>query len=302
MYKIDYSIHSPCFPFEWAKLHREMAEVETTAGGGRIHQVVGYLECIPLVNYIVALFDRIILGCRGRPYMRPAALRAHVSLTADNAHFQISDIQLIAKKSIGLRHVSSHEAMTQELENGVAYGCAFNLTFQKSEHDWEQGFECLPEELQSDLSVEAKLEKVQAYEQAVNGNLTSSIIFDLIERLYPIIPGQTTYGQICSAIQNTKFLIIDYKQVFAVPTDFPQYHQLGRFPKSPVPSTEIKGALSDFEAAKIGVLDLDSPVPNIEQYEALKDKIVDWFRAELLQFLRENHAQFTERVIFRRAV
>jgi hypothetical protein len=158
MRSIDYATQaSCCFPFDYAERHHDAAKTETTWYGYAVHVIVGYLEYVPLLNYIVALFDYIIgsQACSLSPAV-PA------NILQFSSHFLNSDIQLIAKKSIGLRHVSSPEAAAEEQRQGVSSGCAFNLTFQKSEHDYETGFENLPRELESNLPESQRLQKLDA--------------------------------------------------------------------------------------------------------------------------------------------
>ncbi len=138
--------------------------------------------------------------------------------------------------------------------------------------------------------------KLDAYETAVNSHLRQSFVFDLIQYIGPIVPGQTRVGEVCSAAQKGRFLVIDYRQCYR-PTDFSLWNGLGRFPKSSVVPDRIKGVLPEFEPSKIGVTDLGKVIQSEYEGNQLISQIVDWHRAALLQFLRAHHAQFQDRDI-----
>ena len=206
----------------------------------------------------------------------------------NDSHFQRSDILLLAKKSIGMRHVSSEEVALQEREMGVLLGCSFNLTFQKSEHDWDRGFETLPQEVASISSPE---EKISAYEKAVSNHIRQSIMYDIEGVFF----NRITVRTVIEKIKNTRFLFIDYS-AWGRPTDFNLWHGLGRFPKLNVAPEEIKAVLF-FDTSKTELNKLDEEIENGFQFDILVGEIVDYFQAIIINYLRSNYSHFGDRIV-----
>ena len=203
----------------------------------------------------------------------------------DEKHFRIDDIQRMANKAIGLRHVSSEEAATHELSNGVAFGCSFNLTFKQSEHG-DIGFSRLPEELADPaLSQEAKSKTLTKYEAAVDGHIMQSLVMDLGPR---IDLGRTTVGEVIDGLSQTYFLMIDYSNDYR-PTDFSQYGNLGRFPKRSIKPERIKHMLSpNWLAPDIVKMDRSKILMTTVESDRLFNKIIEATRVKLLELVRSS--------------
>lgn len=211
-----------------------------------------------------------------------AYLRRNESWESDK-HFQLADIEKLAKRRLGLRHVSSDNQVWDEWAHGVKYGCSFNLTFQRSEHDYERGFETLPPEIANpDIPEYVKLEGIKQYEEAVNGHIGESLGYDLTR--FPLILGRTTVGQICDFIYETRFTVIEYN--YGMPTDFSQYRGLGRFPKTHIPREQLRGMLFFFDSSRIGPINLRERIETVDQLNHLMQRIKEWFRINLINHLR----------------
>lgn len=208
----------------------------------------------------------------------------------DDKHFRIEDIQRMAKKSIGLRHLSSDDDAWHEWANGIKNGCSFNLTFQRSESFFDRDktpFSRLPEELASTaISKEEKLKKLAEYEKAVDGHILRSLIMDLPIR---VEIGKTRVGDLIEGVKKTSFVMIDYADYPILPTDVSQYGGLGRFPKSSVDRERVKRVLAYSMR--------DPSIKNLNKKAVLRSKvagdrlfsmIVDSVRADLLNNIRSH--------------
>jgi len=87
MVEINYEIKNPLFPFDFALQHFKATLEETTWEGRIVHLIVGFLEFLFPINYIIAVFDRIIVTeqqrLRALPPMHPISAPKTPSIYAN---------------------------------------------------------------------------------------------------------------------------------------------------------------------------------------------------------------------------
>jgi len=78
MVNINYEINNILFPFSFAFQHFAAIPQEAEWKGRIVHLIVGILECIPPINYIIAIFDSLFNNVPPVPvpHLPPAAPRA----------------------------------------------------------------------------------------------------------------------------------------------------------------------------------------------------------------------------------
>lgn len=138
-----------------------------------------------------------------------------------SSHVTAGDLQRVTGRLLGYRHVSSPQAQSQELANGMN-GCALNLSIRRSPENtfrWE-------------LEEEGVVFTAETYQAALDGFIDQSLTLDLQPDTVTL--GQTTVGAVVNKLANSRFSLLDYTQQTAPPgiADRAKWYDLGRMPKS----------------------------------------------------------------------
>lgn len=215
------------------------------------------------------------------------AVSAEMRAPLSRPHFTPDDITALKTKAIGLRHLSSAEELSQNLQRGARNGCAFNITFQRSEDGHRQT-------MLDRLETDGPQHIVHEYNRAVREAFNNSFNMDLSGF---INPGHTHVEEVINKVaKSMRFVLVDYANC-GTPADADMYSGLGRYPKSYINASRMKATLPPFDPNRISL----SPTTVLDRQlgERLKNEIVDQFMENLTHTLRTHLPAFEDDIMLK---
>lgn len=215
------------------------------------------------------------------------AVSAEMRAPLSRPHFTPDDIIALKTKAIGLRHLSSADELSQNLQRGARDGCAFNITFKRNEY-------CHRQTMLDRLETEGPEHIVHEYNSAVRDAFSRSFNMDLSGF---INPGHTHVEEVINKVEKSmRFVLVDYANC-GTPTDADMYNGLGRYPKSYIDPDRIKATLPPFDPSRISL----SPTTVLDRQlgDGLKNEIMDQFMENLTHTLRTHLPAFEDDIMLK---
>lgn len=252
---------------------------------------VGLCLLIPLINTVAML---ILCAC-SETESGPSSL----TLGIKELHFSFEDISFLAKKSLGLRHVSSRKDALNEAKNGFIDGCSLSLAPHQARLTKMQ------EKSWSTITPAEREEFIKCFEEGVDEFIDGSLLYDAgrTEARALMLLGQTPHYVVANLVNYCFLSIVHYGHFlepeeqenvcFYYTCDHSSWGKgLGRFPKRSI-SDEAITRLPDVRLQDLGYSEeeLNSVVETKEQGKQLYARMVACYRTALIHTIREKSNQ-----------
>jgi len=202
-------------------------------------------------------------------------------------NWEWKDLQTLAKKQFGLRHVSSLEQKEKEALEGIHYGCSLSLSPQPLVD--REIYQSLPE---FDSDKQAKL--IEQFAKGVDQFIDQSIIYDLHQGKGELLElYKTKMIDVAKVVNSCQFSLVDYSKNLSHPIDLSVWGAgLGRYPK------EIIEAQNVYPVSTLTIQDLKLSQENLEQtidHKELGDHLfqilIKTYRVAIIQHFRSINSE-----------
>lgn len=202
-------------------------------------------------------------------------------LMPEDCHFRVADIRAIGNRSLGLRHVSSHECAAKEKEQGMHGGCSLNISFSYALGTYENEYYNFHKETEEEIE-----RRLPQYESAIDTFIYRSILrFDLKA---PDKDGGGTLQHLLDSAKKTAFMVLNYDQFGGLGTPHPKetdcYVGLGRFAADFVSSENVT-LLKNLDVDNWDITDVSRKQYDY-QFENVVRLLVAQYRKTLLGHVR----------------
>lgn len=242
----------------------------------------------PLIDIVIFLIHRSFLSQEKKeptPIQSKDAVRVF-TLSKEELHFTVEDINNLGKCCLGLRHVSTSEEAQREAENGFNNGCSLNISPQISQLTGLGGREW------SSITVQEQDEYVQCFEKGIDRFIKNCLTYDIINGNAPLIQLKITKMKDVAQFVNTcRFSIVEYPNDYLnAVRDFDLWgNGLGRYPKFSIAGKNIT-PLAPVKLEDIGYSEeeLDDVIMDSNQNDALINRMIICYRDTLIRSIRSH--------------
>lgn len=201
----------------------------------------------------------------------------------EELHFNWEDIDKLAKRKLGLRHVSTPEEFEKEFRKGVLNGCSLSITPQESrlqemnERSWKE------------ITVNDRDAFAEAFEKGVDEFIGQSLTYDKMRGFGTFMTlGQTRVEEVAILVNTCRFSLIDYEKHIVKPTDLDSWGKgLGRYPKDYIHAKRITQITPvKIEDLGFSIQQCKEVITKEFQGNLLCERMIICFRNSLIRTLR----------------